>query len=90
MLGSHFSRVEDQQGLIKKRLKHRCFPVNIAKFLRQFFLFNTSGICFHSYSHENVSFGLLLSFSCITLSISFFQQINGFLKLFNRSDTKVN
>ena len=30
----------------KKRLWHRCFPVNFAKFLRHLFLQNTSGECF--------------------------------------------
>ena len=30
----------------KKRLWHRCFPVNFAKFLRTPFLLNTSGGCF--------------------------------------------
>ena len=29
--------------LLKKRLWHRCFPVNFAKFLRTPFLQNTSG-----------------------------------------------
>ena len=29
--------------LLKQRLCHRCFPVNFAKFLRTFFLQNTSG-----------------------------------------------
>ena len=32
--------------LEKKRLWHRCFPVNVAKFLRTPFLQNTSGDCF--------------------------------------------
>ena len=32
--------------LLKKRLWHRCFPVNFAKFLRTPFLQNTSGGCF--------------------------------------------
>ena len=32
--------------LINKRLLHRCFPVNFAKFLRTPFLQNTSGGCF--------------------------------------------
>ena len=32
--------------LLKKRLWHRCFPVNSAKFLRTPFLQNTSGGCF--------------------------------------------
>ena len=32
------------RNFIKKKLQHRCFPVNIAKFLRtSFFLQNTSG-----------------------------------------------
>ena len=29
--------------LLKKRLRHRCFPVNLVKFLRTNFLQNTSG-----------------------------------------------
>ena len=33
---------------IKKSLKHRCFPVNIAKFLKTAFLLNTSGGCYNS------------------------------------------
>ena len=32
--------------LLKKRLWHRCFPVNFVKFLRNLFLQNTSGGCF--------------------------------------------
>ena len=32
--------------LSKKRLWHRCFPVNFAKFLRNLFLPNTFGDCF--------------------------------------------
>ena len=35
---------------IKKRLQHRCFPVNIAKFLRTAFSQNTSDGCFYSCS----------------------------------------
>ena len=34
----------------KKRLRHRCFPVNFAKFLRTRFLQNTSGGCFCYFS----------------------------------------
>ena len=36
-------------GLLKRRLWHRCFPVNFAKFLRTPFLQNTSGrlLLFH-------------------------------------------
>ena len=36
-------------SLLKKRLWHRCFPVNFAKFLKTFYLQNTSGrllLCF--------------------------------------------
>ena len=33
-------------NFIKKKLRHRCFPVNIVKFLRTPFLQNTSGGCF--------------------------------------------
>ena len=35
--------------LLKKRLWHTCFPLNLAKFLRIFFLQNTSGGCFCTY-----------------------------------------
>ena len=31
-------------ALLKRRLRHRCFPVNFAKFLRTPFLRNTSGL----------------------------------------------
>ena len=31
---------------IKKRLQHRCFPVNIVNFFRKFYLKNTTGGCF--------------------------------------------
>ena len=37
-------------NLSKKRLWHRCFTMNFAKFLRTTFLQNTSGGCFHSIS----------------------------------------
>ena len=33
--------------LFKKRLWHKCFPVNFTKFLRTPFLQNTSGGCFY-------------------------------------------
>ena len=33
----------------KKRLWHRCFPVNFAKFVKTPFLQNTSGGCFYFY-----------------------------------------
>ena len=32
--------------LLEKRLRHRCFPVNFAKFLKTSFLYSTSGGCF--------------------------------------------
>ena len=37
---------KDSYNVIKKRLWHRCFPVNFAKFLRKPFLQNASGGCF--------------------------------------------
>ena len=45
---SLFNKVNNNKGLrpatlLKKRLCHRCFPVNFAKFLRTPFLQNTSG-----------------------------------------------
>ena len=39
--------------LLKKRLWHRCFPMNFAKFLRTPFLWSTSGVCFCKYSIIN-------------------------------------
>ena len=36
--------------LLKKRLWHRCSPINFAKFLRAPFLQNTSGVCFCWYN----------------------------------------
>ena len=33
-------------NLLKKRLRHKCFPVNFGKFLRAPFLHNTSYGCF--------------------------------------------
>ena len=38
--------------LLKKRLRHRCFPVNFTKFLKTSFLQNSSGGCFCS-KYEN-------------------------------------
>ena len=32
--------------LLKKKLQHRCFPLNLVKFFRNSFLKNTSGGCF--------------------------------------------
>ena len=36
--------------LLKKRLWHRCFPVNFVKFLRTPFLQNTSSGCFSNFT----------------------------------------
>ena len=43
--------------LLKKRTKHRCFPVNFSKFLRTTFLRNTSGGCssFHMAINSSLS-----------------------------------
>ena len=39
-------------NFIEKGLQHRCFSVNLAKFLRTAFLQNTSGGCFLSVFNE--------------------------------------
>ena len=41
-------------NFVKRRLQHRCFPVNIAKFLRTAFWWNTSGGCFYMCSIEKM------------------------------------
>ena len=48
MLESLFSKVASLETykFIKKRLQHRCFPVNIKNFLRKFYLKNTTSGCF--------------------------------------------
>ena len=48
LLGWLFSKVASLEAykLIKKRLQQRCFSVNIANFLRKFYLKNTTGGCF--------------------------------------------
>ena len=48
ILESLFSKVASLEAykFIKKRLQHTCFPVNIANFLRKFYLKNTIGGCF--------------------------------------------
>ena len=50
MLESLFNKVPEEMktsNFIKKRLKRKCFPVNIAKsFKEKLFLENTSGGCF--------------------------------------------
>ena len=49
--------------LFKKRLWHRCFPVNFAKFLKHLFLQNFSGGCFCLKDDWPYN---CLSFSCLT------------------------
>ena len=41
--------------LLKKRLWHRCFPVNFAKLLKRLFLQNTSGGCFWLNKHKLIT-----------------------------------
>ena len=49
--GFFFNKGAGPATLLKKRLWHRCFPVNFAKFLRIPFLQNTSGqlLLYHSF-----------------------------------------
>ena len=52
-----FNKVADLSPttLLKKRLWHRCFPVNFSKFLRTpFFSLNTSGGCFCSLQYRTL------------------------------------
>ena len=39
--------------LLKKRLRHKCFPVNFAKFLRTLFILNSYGGCFFQFSLDS-------------------------------------
>ena len=41
MLESLFNKVAKACNFIKKRLQHKCFPANIAKFLKTAFLYRT-------------------------------------------------
>ena len=47
---SFLIKLSQPATLLKKRLSHRCFPVNFAKFLRTLFLQNTSGGYFYNKS----------------------------------------
>ena len=60
VLESLFKKVADLKAynFIKKKPPHRCFPVNIVKFLRTTFLYNTSGGCLWQYYHCKVSWGV--------------------------------
>ena len=48
-LGQGPGKSKGLQLYLKKRLWHRCFPVNFVKFLRTPILKNTSGGCFYNY-----------------------------------------
>ena len=50
-------------NFIKKRLQHRCFPVNIAKFLRTAFLWNTSPVAAIEPTEDTYEYLLFFSFS---------------------------
>ena len=56
VLESLFSKVASLEAykFIKKRLQHRCFPVNIANFLRKFYLKNTTGGCFCTWNSPGI------------------------------------
>ena len=55
-----FNKVPGHGSLLKKRLWHRCFPINFAKFLRIPFLRNTSGrrLLYRAHEHDK-------AFQCI-------------------------
>ena len=50
--GKHLCQSLRPPTLLKKRLWHRCFPVNFAKFLRTTFLKNISGGCYEFLKNE--------------------------------------
>ena len=60
------ARVSRPTILLKKRLWHRCFPVNFVKFLRTSFLQNTSGRLFlllqNIFSTDTRSFYISITF----------------------------
>ena len=64
VLESLFSKVASLEAcnFIKKRLQHRCFPVNIAKFLRKFYLKNTTGGCFCTLNSSGILNGKLMTY----------------------------
>ena len=77
VLESLFSKVASLEAykFIKKRLQHRCFPVNIANFLRKFYLKNTTGGCFCTWNSPGI--WLYKSGNCWTIfSILFILIIN--------------
>ena len=64
---SFFNKVADIRPatLLKKRLWHRCFPVNFAKFLKHFF-YRTLPV--GAYMHSSIMY-TVLSFSIFTVHI---------------------
>ena len=56
----YIEAVVQSATLLKKRLWHRCFPVNFAKFLRAPFLQDTSGGCFWVYFNFVNSYDFLM------------------------------
>ena len=74
VLESLFSKVASLEAcnFIKKRHQHRCFPVNIAKFLRSCFCtLNSSGIWWHIWIGKLVTyiFNIIL---CVSIMFSSF------------------
>ena len=67
---SFFNKVASPRPatLLKKRLWHRCFPVNFAKFLRTPFLQSTSGHCFWIAPDGKIPFSRLKSNEIKTFS----------------------
>ena len=64
--------------LFKKRLWHRCFPMNFAKFLRTAFLQNTSGRLLFQYNKNKIS----IDYRMVTWLIIFPPRITVFFHFF--------
>ena len=56
VLESLISKVASLEAykFLKKRLQHRCLPVNIANFLRNFYSKNTAGGCFCTWNSPGI------------------------------------
>ena len=56
VLVSLFSKIASLEvfKFIKKRLQYRCLPANIANFLRQFYLKNTTSGCFCTWNSRGI------------------------------------
>ena len=75
VLKSLFSEVASLEAykFIKKRLQHRCFPVNVANFLRKLYLKNTTVGCFYTWKSPGIWLNINreiggIYFQCNTLS----------------------